>query len=83
VNRKGRIESEMDENAMEDDRILDAAKACFGHLAEGFAIAGYCRKTHGKFVWKISRTNVFDSETKAFLRIWKDPENASDETRRQ
>lgn len=77
MNPENRIKAKPDEKTIEPEDFLHAAKACFGHLSEGFVIAGYCRKTHRKFIWKITRAKVFDDvleEIRDPLMTWFDPE---------
>ena len=48
------------EKTIEPEDVYHAAQAIFGKLTEGFVIMGYCRKTHKKFIFKITRAKVFD-----------------------
>ena len=57
---KNRLKVETKKQDISTEEVYQAAKKCFGHLSEGFVIVGYCRKTHRKFLWKITKARVYD-----------------------
>lgn len=78
MNLTERMNAKPEKKAIDPEDAYHAAKECFGDLSEGFVIAGYCRKSHRKFIWKITQGKVYDDaleEIKDPMLTWFDSGN--------
>ena len=66
---KNRLNVETKKQDISTEDVYQVAKKCFGHLSDGFVIVGYCRDTHRKFLWKITKAKVYDDA----FEVIKDP----------
>jgi hypothetical protein len=79
---ENRTKPKPEEETLDSEKLYNAAQACFGRLSEGFVIAGYCRRTRRKFLWKITQSKVFDDglqEMREPLMAWYDPQDSQPE----